>query len=95
MKAYTSQTSRCKSCGEQYRRFPLKGVCLSCGGTLQASVTRASVEKYLALGLRLCKRFNIEDYLRTRFEIASEELSLLFPSKTEGTQLEIIDFLKD
>ncbi len=37
-KAFTSQTFRCKSCSTKYRRMPVKGVCLSCGGSFnQAS----------------------------------------------------------
>lgn len=92
MKAYTSQNFRCKSCGEQHRRIPLKGVCLNCGGELQPTVSRASIEKYLNLGLKLSERFNVDEYVRGRFEIASEELSSLFISKKEEAQLELTDF---
>ncbi|MGB9658973.1 MAG: DNA polymerase II large subunit [Nitrososphaerales archaeon] len=92
MKAYTSQNFRCKSCGEQHRRIPLKGTCLNCGGELQPTVTRASIEKYLNLGLKLSERFKIDGYIRGRFEIASEELSSLFIPKKEETQLELTEF---
>jgi len=92
MKAYTSQNFRCKSCGEKHRRIPLKGVCLNCGGELQPTVTRASIEKYLNLGLKLSEKFKVGEYVRSRFEIASEELSSLFVSKKEGAQLELTEF---
>ncbi|MEM3437219.1 MAG: DNA polymerase II large subunit [Nitrososphaerales archaeon] len=92
MKAYTSQNFRCKSCGEQHRRIPLKGVCLNCGGELQPTVTRASIEKYLNLGLKLSEKFKVDEYVKGRFEIASEELSSLFVSKKEETQVELTDF---
>ncbi|MEM3451781.1 MAG: DNA polymerase II large subunit [Nitrososphaerales archaeon] len=92
MKAYTSQNFRCKSCGEQHRRIPLKGKCLNCNGELQPTVTRASIEKYLNLGLKLSEKFKVNEYVRSRFEIASEELSSLFVSKKEETQVEITDF---
>ncbi|MCP8312257.1 MAG: DNA polymerase II large subunit [Candidatus Methylarchaceae archaeon HK02M1] len=92
MRAYTSQNFRCKSCGKKYRRIPLKGVCLDCGGNLQPTVTRASIEKYLALGLRLSEKFEVSEYMRSRFKIVSEEISSLFISKEEGTQLELTEF---
>lgn len=89
-KAYTSQRFRCKDCSAKYRRMPIKGVCLSCGGPLQASVTRGSVEKYLQLGLRLSAKYDVGEYLRSRFVLASEELATLF--KPEGHQSDINDY---
>ncbi len=92
MKAYTSQFFRCKSCGESYRRFPLKGVCLSCGGELQSTVTRGSVEKYLHIAIQLSERFEVDSYLHSRLKLIAEEFSALFPKKSEE-QLELTKFL--
>lgn len=89
-KAYTSQRFRCKNCSAKYRRMPIKGVCLKCGGQLQPSVTRGSVEKYLQLGLRLSAKYDVGDYLKSRFVLASEELATLF--KPEGHQSDINDY---
>lgn len=92
MKAYASQTFRCKVCNQHYRRYPVKGSCLSCGGLLQAAVTRRSVEKYLTLATKLSQRFSVGEYLRSRIEIAREELSVLFPQVETTTQTELTDF---
>ncbi|MHB2037087.1 MAG: hypothetical protein ACYCPW_10155, partial [Nitrososphaerales archaeon] len=89
-KAYTSQRFRCKDCSAKYRRMPIMGVCLTCGGELQASVTRGSVEKYLQLGLRLSAKYDVGEYMRSRFVLASEELATLF--KPEGHQSDINDY---
>ncbi len=89
-KAYTSQRFRCKSCSAKYRRMPIMGVCLACGGQLQPSVTRGSVEKYLQLGLRLSQKFEVGEYLRSRFVLASEELATLF--KPDGHQSDMNDY---
>ena len=89
-KAYTSQRFRCKNCSAKYRRMPIKGVCLKCEGQLQPSVTRGSVEKYLQLGLRLSAKYDVGDYLKSRFVLASEELATLF--KPEGHQSDINDY---
>ncbi|MGI0091594.1 MAG: hypothetical protein ACREBS_07790, partial [Nitrososphaerales archaeon] len=74
----------------KYRRMPIKGVCLQCDGPLQPSVTRGSVEKYLQLGLRLSAKYDVGQYLRSRFVLASEELATLF--KPEGHQSDINDY---
>jgi DNA polymerase II large subunit len=89
-KAYTSQRFRCKNCSSKYRRMPIKAVCLQCGGELQPSVTRGSVEKYLQLGLRLSKKYDVGEYLKSRFVLASEELATLF--KPEGHQGDMNDY---
>lgn len=89
-KAYTSQRFRCKNCSAKYRRMPIKGACLKCDGELQPSVTRGSVEKYLQLGLRLSAKYDVGEYLRSRFVLASEELATLF--KPEGHQSDINDY---
>ena len=89
-KAFTAERFRCKSCGQKFRRMPIRGTCLSCGGELQPSVTRGSVEKYLQLGLRLSQKYEVGGYLRSRFVLASEELATLF--KPEGQQMEIGDY---
>jgi len=94
MKAYTSQSFKCKSCGATYRRFPLKAVCLSCGGELQLTVTRRSIEKYLPLASNLIEKFNVDKYLSDRFTLISEEFTTLFPKKDAG-QLRLTEFVTD
>ena len=93
MKAYTSQSFRCKSCGKSHRRFPLKAACTKCGGELQATVTRASVEKYLKVALKLSETYDVGNYLYNRVKLISEELKSLFPIKEE--QLELTQYLED
>jgi DNA polymerase II large subunit len=91
MKAYTSQSFRCKSCSKSYRRFPLKSVCTSCGNELQSTVTRGSVEKYLHIAMKLSKEYNVGEYLRNRFELIADEFSELFPKK-DSDQLDLTKF---
>ena len=92
MKAYTSQSFRCKKCGKSHRRFPLKTVCTKCSGELQATVTRGSVEKYLKIALKLSETYDVDDYLYNRLKLISEELKSLFPIKEE--QLELTQYLE-
>jgi DNA polymerase II large subunit len=94
LKAYTSQSFRCKKCGETYRRIPIKGNCLNCDGNLQASITRKSVEKYLKISLDLSNKFKITNYLKNRFEITYEEIFSIFGKENEKEeQLELTTFI--
>ncbi|MBM3897638.1 MAG: DNA polymerase II large subunit [Thaumarchaeota archaeon] len=92
IKAYTTQTFQCNSCGFQYRRLPIRGDCLECGEKLQATVTKGKVEKYFKLAIKLSNQFDIDQQTKTRLEIITNELRTLF--KTESTQSDLISFLQ-
>lgn len=93
IKAYTSQSFRCKLCGKSYRRLPIKGECLKCKGKLQATVTRGSVEKYLNISLELIEKYDVDEYIKNRFKLISEDLESIFPKK-DKSQLELTQFLE-
>ena len=90
LKAFGSQKVRCKKCGEKYRRVPLKGVCLKCGGDLQLSVTKRSVGKFLELAENLAAHEGVPTYVRTRVELAKEDFESLFGK--EQKQVQLTDF---
>jgi DNA polymerase II large subunit len=87
LKAFGSQKVRCKKCGEKYRRVPLKGVCLKCGGDLQLSVTKRSVGKFLELADSLAAHEGVPTYVRTRVELAKEDFESLFGKEKKQVQL--------
>ena len=93
LRAYTSQSFKCKKCQTSYRRFPLKGTCLSCDGKLQPTISQRSVEKYLELGTGLCSKYQVGDYLRKRFELITQELRSIFPEISKAKQTNLIDFV--
>jgi len=49
LRAFSTQGFRCKACNRKFRRLPLKGVCLECGGPLTLTVYRGGIQKYLEL----------------------------------------------
>jgi len=93
MKAYASQSFRCKSCGTQYRRVPVRGTCLRCAGELQSTVPRKAVEKYLQIALSLTDRFHIDPYLRGRLKVILQELNSLFAPQKIKSQTELTQFI--
>ena len=91
MRSYSSQSFRCNKCGEKYRRIPLLGKCAGCGNTLLQTVTRGSVEKYIALAEDLCNNFKVTGYLKSRIESLIVELNFIFKSKEN--QPTLLDFI--
>jgi DNA polymerase II large subunit len=92
VRSYCSQTFRCTSCGEKYRRIPLLGRCTKCSNELTQTVTRGSVEKYLGIANDMCKQYKVNEYLKSRVESLSMELNLLFkePKKTQSSLTEFM-----
>jgi DNA polymerase II large subunit len=81
MRSYSSQTFRCTSCGEKFRRMPLVGKCDKCGNGLTQTVTRGAVEKYLGIATSFCQDYKINPYLRSRVDSLTTELKLIFQEK--------------
>src|SRR5256886_7988787 len=63
LKAFSSQQVRCTKCGEKYRRIPLRGKCLACGGDLALTVHDKSAEKNLESSERGSPQVVGSDYL--------------------------------
>ncbi len=92
LKAFTSQRFRCTKCNSKYRRIPLKGKCLSCGGNLTLTVHRSGVVKYLEVSKRISADYGISTYLRQRLELVEEAIESTF--KDESKQVaRLEDFL--
>jgi DNA polymerase II large subunit len=99
LRAFTSQKFRCMSCNRKYRRIPLKGVCLRCGGKLSLTVYKGGIEKYISPALGLVERFNLEGYYRDRLGLVRDELRSIFQEDEVEEQLDkqisLTDFMRD
>ncbi|MEM4587671.1 MAG: DNA polymerase II large subunit [Candidatus Jordarchaeales archaeon] len=91
LKAFSTQSVRCINCNEKYRRPPLKGVCLMCGGKLVLTVHQATIEKYLPYAVDLIKRYNLRPYIAQRVKLVQDTISLLFRKSGKQKQLTLID----
>ncbi|KYH40658.1 MAG: DNA polymerase II large subunit [Candidatus Bathyarchaeota archaeon B63] len=85
LRAYTSQSFRCKRCNRRYRRAPLRGRCIECGGDLTLTVYRGGIEKYLEEARKLIKRYDMSGYYAQRILLIEEEIESIFESG-EGTR---------
>jgi DNA polymerase II large subunit len=98
LRAFTSQTFRCGKCNRRYRRIPLKGVCLRCGGSLMLTVHKGGIEKYIDPALKLVKKYRLDEYYVDRLQLVKDEIDSLFPrvevEEETKKQIDLSDFLK-
>jgi DNA polymerase II large subunit len=93
-KKYATQAFKCRKCGLTMRRPPLPWTCPNCGGPVNGTLTRASVEKYLSIAQRLARDYDVDPYLKSRLDMLQRELDQLLHGERKPDQLELTDFLK-
>jgi len=91
LRAFSTQSFRCKSCSRRFRRLPLRGKCPSCGGQLTLTVYRGGIEKYLEAAQNLVQKYKLPKYYSQRISLMKEEINALFESK-KPKQICLTDF---
>lgn len=91
LRAFSTQGFRCKLCNKRFRRMPLKGKCLECGGPLSLTVYRGGIEKYIAAARRLVEKYELPKYYLHRLALVDEEIATLFEGK-KPRQISLVDF---
>jgi len=92
MKKYSTQSFKCRACGRTLRRPTVSARCEICGGELRETLTRGSVEKYLAIARRLAHEYDVDEYIKERLDLLVREMDQLFPTRERSTQSELTDF---
>ncbi len=91
LRAFSRQEFRCVNCNTKYRRIPLSGKCLKCGGNLTLSVHFGSIKKYLDISIELSESYKVSDYTRQRLKLVEVEIKSLFESDVKK-QISIAEF---
>jgi len=94
LRAYTTQSFRCKRCNRKYRRAPLRGRCVECGGELILTVYRGGIEKYLEEARNLIKKYSMSGYYAQRILLIEEEIKSIFESGEETRQTSLSKFMR-
>ncbi|MHA1377783.1 MAG: DNA polymerase II large subunit [Candidatus Helarchaeota archaeon] len=101
LRAFTTQTYRCPKCNKTYRRIPLSGYCehlikgKKCNGKLILTVTKGGIVKYLDIAFDLIKKYELDEYLKQRLELADDYIQSIFESsRDKGHQTNIMQFSK-
>jgi len=91
LRAFSTQSFRCKGCNKKFRRLPLKGTCPECGGALTLTVYRGGIEKYLEAAERLIRKYDLPQYYLQRIAMVREEVDSLF-NGNKPKQISLKDF---
>ena len=92
LRTFATQKFRCTKCNMSYRRIPLKGVCMKCGGNITMTVHEGSVKKYLKITKHVAEKYNVSNYTMQRILLVENAINSLFHSdKINKCKLE--DFL--
>jgi DNA polymerase II large subunit len=78
LRAFSRQETRCLDCGEKYRRTPLTEECRECGGRVNLTVHRGSVNKYMETAIEVAEEFDCRDYTKQRLEVLDRSLESIF-----------------
>jgi DNA polymerase II large subunit len=91
LRAFSTQSFRCKSCNKRFRRLPLCGKCPFCGGLLTLTVHRGGIEKYLDAAQQLIDKYNLPKYYAQRIALIKDEIASMFDNK-KPKQISLMDF---
>lgn len=87
LRKFSTQQFRCSKCTEKYRRPPLTGKCLACGGRLIFTVSEGAIVKYLEPAISLSNKYNLPPYLKQVLELTKNRVEGVFgkeKDKQEG-----------
>ena len=92
LRAFSRQKTRCLDCGEDYRRMPLTGDCRECGGRVNLTVHKGSVNKYMETAQTVAEEFGCRPYTKQRLKMLKTALESVFEDDT-NKQSGIADFM--
>jgi DNA polymerase II large subunit len=78
LRAFSTQSFRCKKCNKKFRRIPISGKCNLCNGQLTLTVYRGGIEKYLKAANNLVERYHLQTYYSQRIHLVEREIQSLF-----------------
>jgi DNA polymerase II large subunit len=92
LRAFTTQSFRCKRCNKRFRRVPLQGKCPTCGGALTLTVYRGGIEKYMDAARELVRTYELSNYYAQRLLLVDDEIRSLFEGD-KPKQISLKDFM--
>ncbi|MFA5020259.1 MAG: DNA polymerase II large subunit [Candidatus Pacearchaeota archaeon] len=89
LRKFSMQKFRCVKCNTKYRRPPLSGNCLHCGGKIIFTISEGGIVKYLEPALNLANNYNIPVYVKQNIELTKKYIESIFGrEETKQTALE-------
>jgi DNA polymerase II large subunit len=83
LRKFAKQQFRCVACNEKFRRPPLIGKCLKCGGKIIFTISEGSIKKYLEPAMDLANNYNIAAYTKEGMEMTKSYIESIFGKEKE------------
>ena len=83
LRKFSQQQFRCVSCNTKFRRPPLQGKCVKCGGKIIFTISYGSITKYLEPAIQLAEKYEVEDYTKESLILARKYIESIFGKETE------------
>jgi len=83
LRKFSMQQFRCVKCNDKFRRPPLIGKCVKCGGNLIFTISEGSVVKYLEPSISLATKYSLPAYLRQTLELTKNRIEEVFGKEKE------------
>ncbi len=83
LRKFSQQVFRCVDCNEKFRRPPLAGKCVKCGGKIIFTISEGSIIKYMQAALDLARNYNVSPYLIENLEIVEKDIQSIFGKEKE------------
>ncbi|MFA5141351.1 MAG: DNA polymerase II large subunit [Candidatus Woesearchaeota archaeon] len=83
LRKFSEQTFRCVGCNEIYRRPPLLGKCLVCGGKIIFTISEGSIVKYLEPSLELARKYGVHAFLKQSLDLLVRRVEGVFGKDKE------------
>ena len=83
LRSFSTQTFRCVGCNSIFRRPPLSGVCLECGGKLIFTINEGGIRKYLEVAIGLAKKYDLSPYIQQNLDLVKKYIDSIFGKETE------------
>ncbi len=83
LRKFSQQGFRCVKCNDKYRRPPLAGKCLKCGGRLIFTISEGSILKYMQPALDLAREYKVQPYLIESLELTEMYIQSIFGKDAE------------
>lgn len=92
LRSFSRQTFRCTNCNGIYRRVPLIGKCIKCGGKLILTINKGGIKKYLEISQKISNEYELPLYIKQRLELIKKEIEDIFEDE-KIKQMGLADFM--
>ncbi len=83
LRKFSQQQFRCVACNHKYRRPPLKGSCIKCGGKIIFTISYGGIVKYLEPALALAESYDVPAYTKQSLILAKKYIESIFGREKE------------